>query len=201
MIVQKLLWIVSAFILIQNGTIVWVHSNVTNAVNIWFILNLWSNKSTGPHLQNMTSRPLWPGALFQTYCEFSGQETSSLFQTDQQNGTRLYLREVIPLIYKTPKQFPSPSLSWCYPLQKDSILYTGLTCTHGTRRKTNSGHLNINQPAFCLNGKGLLHSSAQARPATAGITCSAIWTGDLDQKWGTTAKQTTMVIISAGILS
>lgn len=64
---------------------------------------------------------------------------------------RLYLREVIPLIYKTPKQsFLPPRFPGAIPFKKDMVFYTGLTCTHGTRRKTNRGHLNINHPSVWM---------------------------------------------------
>lgn len=88
----------------SNGTIVLVHSNVTNTINMWSSLNLRSNKKHRAISSRRDISCILAWSIVWTYCEFSGQETSSLFQTEQQNGTRLYLREVIPLIYKTPKQ-------------------------------------------------------------------------------------------------
>lgn len=120
----------------SNSTIVLVHSNVTNTVNIRFSLNLWSNKSTAPCLQDVTSPLFWPGALFKHAASFSGQETSSLFQPDQQNGASLYLREVIPLIYKTPKQsFLPPHFPGAIPFKRTWSFIQGSDAHTGPKEK------------------------------------------------------------------
>lgn len=87
-----------------------------------------------------------------------------MFQPRRQNGGRLYLREVIPLIYKTPKRgFLPPHFPGAIPFKR-TALYAGLTCTHGTRSKTNKGHLNIKRPAFCL-AAGATDQPSCARPS------------------------------------
>lgn len=78
----------------------------------------------------------WPGALFRTYCEFSGQEASSLFQTGRRNGARLYLREVIPLIYKTPKQgFLPPHFPGAIPFKRTQSFMLGSHAHTGPEEK------------------------------------------------------------------
>lgn len=93
---------------------------------------------------------------------FSGQETSSLFQPrPAARSMSLFEGSHSADIYKTPKKSPSPSpphnLPGVIPFKNDSALYAGLTCTRETRSKTNSGHLNINQPAHCFAGGATAH--------------------------------------------
>lgn len=108
----------STIYIISNATIEQVHSCVTNTVNIRFSLNPRSHKSNTPDLQDVTSPPLGPGALFGRTEGFQDRK-SSLFQTERQNGACLYLREVIPLIYKTPKQgFLPPYFPGAVPFKR-----------------------------------------------------------------------------------
>lgn len=70
---------------------------------------------------------------------------------------------------KHQRKAPAP-LPGAIPFKNDPALYVGLTCTRGTRSKTNSGHLNINQPAQCFAGGATARFSLRGSKAR-------IWTG------------------------
>lgn len=135
-----------------NGTVVLVHSNVTNTINMWFSLNLRSNKKH----RTISSRRYISSILARRHCSsilrvFRTGNKQLVPDSPAEWNTSLFEGSHSVDTYNTKAKFPSPLLSWCYPLQKDTVLYTGLTCTHGTCRKINRVHLNINHPAFCLN--------------------------------------------------
>lgn len=172
----------------SNATIVSVHSNVTNTVNTRFKLNLRSNKSSTPALRDVTSPLFWPGALFEHTESFSGQETSSLFQTHRQNGTRLYLREVIPLIYKTPKQgFLPPHFPGAIPFKRTCPLYWAHMHTQDQKKnKQRQFKYQPNLPSVWM--EGLLRGSASARPVCCGANVFRLWIHGWKANWETTKQ-------------
>lgn len=160
-----------------NGMIVSVHTNVTNTVNMWFRLNLRSNKSARSSRRDIS--PIRAGRIVWTCSGFSGQETSSLFQPDRQNGARLYLREVIPLMYKTPKQsFLPPHFPGAIPFKKARPFM--LAHMHTRDQKQNKQTPFKYQPtclpfdwrSYCTARPGLVQRAA--------VTCSALWAMDAD---------------------
>lgn len=59
-----------------------------------------------------------------------------MFQPDGQNGASLYLREVIPLIYKTPKQgFLPPHFPGAIPFKRTWLFILGSHAHTGPEAK------------------------------------------------------------------
>lgn len=127
-------------------------------------------RQKAPGLQNVTSPPSPVHIVWACY-EFSGQETSSLFQPDRQNGARLYLREVIPLIYKTPKQgFLPPHFPGANPSKGRGSLYWAHM--HTREQKQNKQRPFKYQPTCLL---------FDWRRYCTAILCSALWNTDIDE--------------------
>lgn len=84
----------ATFYLFHSDNCVFDHLDVTITVNI--------KDSTVPDPADMTTL-LTPGASLFEQVPPQGRKQGACSRR-QQNGARLYLREVIPLIYKTPKQ-------------------------------------------------------------------------------------------------
>lgn len=74
--------------------------------------------------------------IVQTRSEFSAQETRSSLRPDRQSPARLYLREVIPLIHKTPKQsFLPPCFPGAIPFKRTQSFILGSHAHMGPEAK------------------------------------------------------------------
>lgn len=121
--VQKTLIYCSSIYTSSTGTIVSVHADVTNTVNMWS--QDWTcGQTKAPRSSRhdissiLAGRIVLAGALY----VFQDRKPAACSSPDRQRGACLYLREVIPLIYikhqrKAPAPTP-PQPSWCDPLQK-----------------------------------------------------------------------------------
>lgn len=140
------------------------------------------NKSIVRYLRDVTSPPLRPSSLF-TQRSFQDRKRAACSRP-RQNGTGLYSREVIPLIYKTPKQSFLPlDFPGAIPFKRARSFILGSHAHTGPGEKTNRSHLNINQPAFCSEwlATAQLWPGLVRRERRAGVTCSPLCTMDADQ--------------------
>lgn len=173
----------------SNATIVSVHSNVTNTVNTRFKLNLRSNKSSTPALRDVTSPLFWPGALFEHTESFQDRKRAACSRPTGRmehvfiwgKSFRWYIKHQSKVSFPLTFLVLSPS--------KGHVLYTGLTCTHGTRRKINRGNLNINQTCLLFEWRGYCGSSASARPVCCGANVFRLWVHGWKANWEATTKQ------------
>lgn len=121
--VQKTLIYCSSIYTSSTGTIVSVHADVTNTVNMWS--QDWTcGQTKAPRSSRhdissiLAGRIVLAGALH----VFQDRKPAACSSPDRQRGACLYLREVIPLIYikhqRKPPAPTAPQPSWCDPLQK-----------------------------------------------------------------------------------